>query len=212
MRVIIHILDLIGVFAFAFFGAHAGIEQRFSFLGILTCAFLPALGGGTIREMLLSHTPIYFSNYAYGIAVVGAALFALSTQHKAVVRQYMYVLDALGMTIFAYLGAHAALRADLGLTGSIAFAVLTACGGGVLCDLVTRQVPHVFRHHWYAMPPLLLGAIFWLMGGLPVPMHERWFLIGSIFALQLGITYQVFQRPFTRRLQLFWKQSQLADS
>jgi type II secretory pathway component PulM len=62
------------------------------------------------------------------------------------------------------------------------------------------------------MPPLLLGAIFWLMGGLPVPMHERWFLIGSIFALQLGITYQVFQRPFTRRLQLFWKQSQLADS
>lgn len=187
---IIHFLDLVSVFAFAFFGAHAGIRQRFTFLGVLTCAFLPALGGGTIREILLNHTPVYFGNYAYGAMVLAATIFALSTRQYRLVTRYMYVLDALGMAIFADLGARAALHAHLGLSGAVVFAVLTACGGGILCDLVTNQVPHAFRYRLYTVPPIMLGFLLWLTNAKAGSRGEA-MLIAGAFVLQFAITMQI---------------------
>lgn len=193
MRVILHILDLISVFAFAFFGANAGIKQRFTFLGILVCAFLPALGGGTIREVILNHVPIYFNDYAYGVVVIVAAAVAFYARRSAKIRQYMYILDALGMAIFADLGAHAAHAAGLGLLGSVTFAMLTACGGGILCDMVTRQMPHAFKRRFYALPPLLLGILFWAMNAAAT-WYVEVILVSGIFALQLVATFCVWQK------------------
>lgn len=201
---ILHILDLVSVFAFAYFGANAALAQRFNAAGVLLCAFLPALGGGTIRELLLNHTPVYVHDYGYGVAVIVGAIFAGLTARVMAVQKYMYVLDALGMAVFAYFGSRAALHADLGPTGSAFFSALTACGGGILCDLITHQIPHVFKHRMYALPPLLLGCAFWMIDGTQAPVNMQWALIGGTFALQLIITYGVVQKPLTR-LALFRK-------
>jgi len=195
-------LDLVSVFAFAYFGAHAGLERGFTVLGILTCAFLPALGGGTIREMMLGHVPTYFHNYTYGLMVVMAVIFALITQYVTVVKRYMYILDALGMAVFAYLGTRAALRAGLGVSGSMLFAVLTACGGGILCDIVTGRRPHAFTNRWYAAPVLLLPVLLCALGGLAVSTPARLLVIGGIFTLQLTVTYQMFQNAERRNAEV----------
>lgn len=211
-----YLLDLLSVFAFAFFGAHAGMKHRFTLLGVVTCAFLPALGGGTIREILLDHHPIYLNDPAYGLVVLGATLFAITTQRLAIVKRYMSILDALGMVVFAYLGASAAHHADLGIIGSIVFAIVTACGGGILCDLLTHQTPHAFTHRFYALPPLLLGALFWAMGG-STGSFSTMFLISGFFILQLAIIYGFFQkiprlnyrrlRRSVKRTQFPWQQA-----
>lgn len=190
-----YFLDLVSVFAFAFFGAHAGLKRQFTLLGIITCAFLPALGGGTIREIILGHPPIYLHNYAYGIAVFLAIAFAISTKRFSKIKYYMLALDALGMIVFAYFGASAALLANLGLIGSIAFALLTACGGGILCDLLTKQTPHAFRYRYYTLPSILFGGLFWLMSAISTPSYVLILLLSITFALQLCTAYpQILKR------------------
>jgi uncharacterized membrane protein YeiH len=211
--VILYCLDLISVFAFAFFGAHAGIKQRFGFLGIFACAFLPALGGGTIREMLLGHPPIYFGNYTYGAVVVLAAIFAVNTKHSAKTKQVMYILDTLGMIVFAYFGATAAIHAHLGIVESMTFAAFTACGGGVLCDLLTHQSPHAFHRRFYVMPALFLGGLLWIVEFARLPTYTITLLFIGTFILQLCVSYPYLLKKlfylFTKKtngwLKLLWQ-------
>jgi uncharacterized membrane protein YeiH len=190
--VLIYCFDLIGVFAFAFLGARVGIRSKYNLLGVLTCAFLTALGGGTIRELLLSHTPFYFYRPEYLLVVAVATIASIvlySRFHR--LKHFLTWLDAIGITIFAYIGAHAAILAHLDLPGAVFFALLTACGGGVLCDLTARTTPHLFVHGRYALPPLCLAACYALLGahgkGLTTAVLTA-LLLGAFF-LQLGVAY-----------------------
>lgn len=188
---LIYILDLLGVFAFAFFGARAGLQQNFSLLGVIVCAFLPALGGGTIRELLLNRPPIYFSDASYILTVLFAVGFAFVAHKKYRVVQIMYVFDAVGMITFALLGAYTAERAGLGFIGCVSFALLTACGGGVLCDILTRQTPHAFKNQLYALSPALLGGLYWVCGGTTASAFAIASLSCLSFTLQLIFTFKI---------------------
>lgn len=205
---LIYILDLVSVFAFAFFGARVGLKNGFNLLGIIVCAFLPALGGGTIRELLLNHSPMYFGDSAYGIVVLIATAFALASYKKRSVVRIMHALDALGAITFSFLGSLAAEKAGLGMVGCISFALLTACGGGILCELLTRQVPHMFKNQYYALPPALFGGLYWICGGVTAPV----FIITSLFllmlALQLVFTFNV-TLPHKSRLHSIYYRSKL---
>ncbi len=154
------------MFAFAFLGAHNAIERRFNAWGIVVCAFLPALGGGTIRTFLLHTSPAYLSNNLYVLLVLaGAALAVLLRPYLRLLQGYLLVLDAIGMAAFACSGAHAAVAAHVDLPGVIGCAALTASGGGVLSDLVAGKKPHLFtREIWYGLPPVLMGAAYWALG------------------------------------------------
>jgi uncharacterized membrane protein YeiH len=157
----IHALDLIGVFAFAVFGSYKALDKQYNIYGTLACAALTALGGGTIREIIVGHPPIYFADHAYlYVTMAGALLTMLVYDHFARIRSYALLLDAIGLAVFSFIGAQAAAAAGLGLVGMIFFAGLTAAGGGILTDIVLGDKPTPFTYEVYVLPASLGGLLY----------------------------------------------------
>jgi uncharacterized membrane protein YeiH len=183
---VIYILDIIGVFAFSFLGACAALQGRLNVIGVLTCAFLSALGGGTIREVMLDRIPFYFHDCRYLLTVLLASMMAwIIRERLPLLGQVMPVLDAIGLVVFAYIGAHAAAHAHLGLSGMLLFALLTAIGGGILSDLVARRIPQVFQNARYATPPILLAVLYWYLAESRDQPFAVPLLLISAFAIRM---------------------------
>lgn len=165
---LLHLSDFVGVFAFAFFGAGEARGARLNTWGLGTCAFLTALGGGTIRAVILNKTPVYFTDYSYLYAVAsGACCAVLTAKYAYPHKRLMVAADAVGMAAFAYIGAYTAAQAHLGLAAALFFALLTACGGGVLCDLLTNRKPHILTGNpLYPLPVVAVGLLCYEAGGL----------------------------------------------
>ena len=183
----VYTLDLIGVFAFAVFGSYKALEKGFNTYGVITCAALTALGGGTIREVILRHLPVYFTNHTYLYVTLAAAVLTIVLyKHFLKVRRYVLVIDAVGLAAFAFIGARKADMAGLGLVGMVFFAILTAAGGGILTDIVTGDKPSPFSDELYVFPAALGGSLYWL-----IDAHRATFIATAIvlavpFAIRTG--------------------------
>jgi uncharacterized membrane protein YeiH len=187
---VIYILDILGVFAFSFLGACTAIQGRINVIGVLTCAFLSALGGGTIREVMLDRMPFYFHDRWYLIAVLLASMMAwIVREGLRLLRHVMAVLDAIGLVVFAYIGAHAAAHAHLGLSGMLLFALLTAIGGGILSDLAAHRTPQVFQNALYAAPPILVAVLYWYLADIRDQPFTVPLLLISAFAVRMLSIY-----------------------
>ena len=140
MQTEIYVLDLIGTFAFAVYGSYFALKKDFDLFGIFLAAFLTAVGGGTIRELILGNIPFYFfdSNYIWVIAFGMLLTIGIFRKFHRV-QKFFLVADAVGLATFAFIGASAAANANLGFFAVVFCATLTAVGGGVLRDLVLRE-------------------------------------------------------------------------
>jgi len=157
----IYILDLIGTLTFAFYGAYIGIKKQFDIFGIFATAFLTAVGGGTLREILLNHIPGYFSNMHYIIAICIGIIFAIiSYPLFSKINKYALIVDAIGLATFALIGAESALASNLGGFAIILFATVSAVGGGLLRDIAIAETPQIFYRDFYASPAIVLGILF----------------------------------------------------
>lgn len=154
----VEVLDLVGVFAFALFGAHKALQACFDLFGIVFCAAMTALGGGTIRELLLNSTPVYLYNMNYvWVVLLGVASAIITYSYFSKMERYVVVLDAIGIAVFAYIGAFRADVAQLGLFPMILFAVLTACGGGIISDLISGHRPEALYRDFYPLAAIALA-------------------------------------------------------
>jgi uncharacterized membrane protein YeiH len=190
---VIYILDILGVFAFSFLGACTAFQVRLNVIGVLTCAFLSALGGGTIREVMLDRIPFYFHDRRYLLTVLLASMMAWIIRDRLrLLRHVMPVLDAIGLVVFAYIGANAAAHANLGLSGMLLFALLTGIGGGIMSDLVAYRTPQVFQNALYATPPIVLAVLYWHLADLRERPFTVPLLLISAFAVQM---LNIYGRP-----------------
>lgn len=157
----VYMLDLLGTSVFAAYGAHIGLNQKLNVLGISVAAFLSAVGGGTVRCLLMHTVPFYFfdSHYIEAIAL-GIAFAFVTYRFFRYIHFPILLIDAIGLVTFAYIGAHIAESSHLGLFGIVFFAGLTATGGGILRDLLIGKVPEIFRESSYATPAILLGIAY----------------------------------------------------
>ena len=182
----IYILDLLGTFTFAAYGAYVGQQKRFDIFGIFACAFLTALGGGTTRELILGNTLFYFRDYNYIYAIILATAFSIVVFSKfEKISRYMLIVDAVGLTTFALIGATRAAEAELGAFAVIFLANVTAIGGGLLRDVSIREVPQIFYRDFYASPAIFLGAVYAMFQqymGNPVCVYG---LVTCTFTLRL---------------------------
>lgn len=161
MALEIYILDLIGTFTFAFYGAYIGLRRRFDIFGIAVTAFLTAVGGGTLRDLLLNRLPNYFSDWLYwAIIILGIVTAILLFPLFSKINKYALIIDAIGLVTFAFIGASLAQTAGLGNFGIVVLAVLTAVGGGLLRDIAIAETPQIFFRDFYASPAILLGVLF----------------------------------------------------
>ena len=203
-------LDLLGTFAFAVFGAYKALEKRYNLYGVLTCAALTALGGGTIRETLLHHLPRYFSDHTYlYITIAGAITAAVLYRRSRRLHRFMLVIDAIGLATFALIGAQKAGLAGLGLVGAVFFASLTAAGGGILTDILTHNRPKVFTDDLYILPAALAGALYYLTAGTARPNLAIIFLC-LLTPLAIRIGWLVHKRQLILPSLLFKLRTQIS--
>ncbi|HEY0636364.1 MAG TPA: trimeric intracellular cation channel family protein [Pseudonocardiaceae bacterium] len=150
------VLDLVGIAVFAASGALAGVRARLDVFGVCVLGATTAIGGGVLRDVLLGATPpnaLRDWRYLAVPLLVGIAVFWF---HPAVAGQRRAILlaDAAGMGLFAATGTATALAADASVLASCLIGMTTAIGGGVLRDLLLREIPVVLRREIYALAAL----------------------------------------------------------
>ncbi|MFG1605375.1 trimeric intracellular cation channel family protein [Actinoplanes sp. NPDC049265] len=160
-----YILDLVGVFAFGSYGAYRALQARMNLFGVVVCAGVVAMGGGTVRELILHGTPVYLVDYSYvGVVLLAATLAVVFFRRFDRLESGLVVLDAVGLGAFALFGAMRAADAGFGLGGMLVGGTLTAVGGGVLSDLLVGERPKLFHGDPAIVPTVLTVVGAWLLG------------------------------------------------
>jgi uncharacterized membrane protein YeiH len=161
-------LDLIGISAFAASGALMAIRRDFDIVGVAILALATALGGGLLRDVLLGDTPpLAFERWEYLVVPLAAAAVAL-VAHPELQRltRTLLIFDAAGLGLFCVAGTVKALEHGLAPVAAATLGVTTAVGGGVLRDVIAREVPALVRpdSELYALPAVagaLAVAVAW---------------------------------------------------
>lgn len=162
------VLDLVGIAVFAASGALTGVQKQLDLFGVVFLSGATAIGGGFIRDALIGATPVAaLGDWRYLVtpAVVGVLVFRV---HPTVARlaRPLLVLDAAGLGLFAVAGARKALDHGIGTVGACGIGMLTAIGGGIIRDVLVREVPTVLHREIYATAALA--------GALVATLGHRW--------------------------------------
>ena len=161
---LILVLNLAGTFVFGLSGGLAGVRAKLDLLGVIVLAFAVALAGGIIRDLLIGLPPVTFRDGRYLAAAAAAGLVSfLARPLFDRVDNTLTFFDALGLGLFSVTGASAALGHHLGPVQSIILGTITGVGGGMVRDVLLRQIPNVLRTDLYAIPSLL-GATLLVVG------------------------------------------------
>jgi uncharacterized membrane protein YeiH len=153
-------LDLLGIFVFALAGGLVAVRKELDLVGVLALAAVTALGGGLMRDVLIGDVPPPgLEDWRYLSVPLGAGLLVFFF-HPALGRLERLIsqIDAGGLGLFAVAGALKASDYDLGPMPAAILGVVTAVGGGVLRDVLVRDVPAILRRGELYAIPALAGA------------------------------------------------------
>lgn len=156
------LIEILGTFAFAVSGATAAIRSRFDIFGIFVLAFVTAIGGGTIRDILIGNLPVNWLTDTLAISsAVAGFLFTLVIYRKMQKMEgWLFTFDAAGLGLFTVMGTQIGLEASMGPGISVALGTITGCFGGVIRDVLSGSKPLIFRKEIYAMAAVAGGIIF----------------------------------------------------
>ena len=160
----IYFLDILGTFAFAVSGALVASDKKFDLFGVVIIAFVTAVGGGMLRDLLIDAHPINWIgdlNYMYTIflAVIFTFLFKSKIAHLS---KTMFLFDTVGLSVFTLLGLEKGLSFNLNPIIALIMGMISAVFGGVLRDVLTNKIPLIFEKEIYASA-CLIGGISYLL-------------------------------------------------
>ena len=170
MDSIIHILDLIGTAVFAITGALVAGRKRMDTFGVVILGCVTAVGGGTLRDVVLGHSPVFWVSSPHYLAI--AALAAIGTfivAHRwRLPEMAIAYADAVGLAVFTVIGFQAGFQTTHSYGISIVMGMTTGVVGGIIRDVLAGKIPLIFHKEIYAMASLL-GATL-----LAVSTHLQW--------------------------------------
>jgi uncharacterized membrane protein YeiH len=158
------LLDLIGTFVFAISGTIAAGEKRLDLFGAAFIGFATAIGGGTLRDMMIGITPVSWTSsmaYIYAIVLAVALTFVLKEQIFRF-RKTIFLFDTIGIGVFTIIGVEKALENGINIPVAIIMGMLTAVAGGVIRDTLNNEVPQIFKKEIYATA-CFIGAIVYII-------------------------------------------------
>lgn len=163
------VIDILGTIAFAISGVLVAMDKRLDLFGVCIIAFVTAVGGGTLRDMLIGNTPVFWMrDYTYILVIVVTVILAiLFVDHLKYLRRTLFLFDTIGIGIFTMLGIEKGLSADLLPVMCIALGTITACFGGVIRDILCNEIPVIFRKEIYATACILGGTSYFVLVLLP---------------------------------------------
>jgi uncharacterized membrane protein YeiH len=201
--VILYFLDLVGVAVFAVSGVLAARSRGLDLLGVIVIAAITAIGGGTLRDLLLNRYPIFWITDAqYLIVVIASALLTVGyVRVRPPPGNALLVADALGLALFALSGAQVAEAAQCPPIIVVLMGTMIGVAGGVLRDVITAQVPLILRRDLYATAAIVGVAVYLLLQAFGL-QRSRAFGVGVVvvvalrlLAIRLGLQLPIFHLP-----------------
>ncbi len=169
---LLHALDLIGCAVFAISGALAAGRKRLDLIGVVVLGLVTAVGGGTIRDVLLDRHPIFWlADPMYVLVIVASALatVAYARWRHPSAKALLYA-DAVGLAMFSITGAQIAERAGLPAVAGIVLGTVTGSAGGAVRDILSAEIPLVLRRgNLYATAAILGTSVYFVLRAADAP-------------------------------------------
>ena len=163
-------IDILGTIAFAISGVLIAFNKKMDLFGILIIAFVTAVGGGTLRDLLIGETPVsWMKDMTYTYVIFGSALFAILFRSKInYLRTSLFLFDTIGIGLYTLVGIEKGIIAGLHPIICIALGTITAVFGGVLRDILCNEIPVVFRKEIYATACILGGVTYFILSNFAI--------------------------------------------
>ena len=181
-------LDILGTIAFAISGVLVAMEKRLDLFGVLIIAFVTAIGGGTLRDLLIGNTPVgWMHDLTYVITIFISVVFAIIFVNKLkYLRKSLFLFDTIGIGLYTMVGVEKGLEAQLLPIMCVFLGTMTACFGGVIRDILCNEIPVIFRKEIYATACILGALSYFLIVQLPVK-EEFAYIAGILIVIILRL-------------------------
>ncbi len=188
-------IDILGTIAFAISGVLVAMDKKLDLFGVFIIAFVTAVGGGTLRDLLIGNTPvIWMRESVYVVTILGAVIFAILLRERLrYLRKSLFLFDTIGIGLYTMVGLEKGLQAELSPIMCIALGTITASFGGVIRDILCNEIPVIFRKEIYATACILGGISYFLVRKLPI-VDEYVYVIGFsivIIIRLLAVKYKI---------------------
>lgn len=176
-------LDILGTIAFAISGVSVALSKRMDPFGVLIIAFVTAVGGGTLRDILIGVTPVtWMTNMTYVYVIfVATVLTVLFKQKINYLRTSLLLFDSIGIGLYTVVGIEKGLSVGLHPFICISLGTITACFGGVIRDILSNEIPVIFKtKEIYATACILGGITYFLLRQLPIDDNVVFMIAGAV--------------------------------
>ncbi|MDP5138846.1 MAG: trimeric intracellular cation channel family protein [Spirosomaceae bacterium] len=179
----IYIFDILGTLVFAISGVLTAMEKKFDVVGTIIIGMVTAIGGGTLRDILIGQTPVaWMLNDEYLIVILlGVFLAHIFKSRIQKLRKSMFLFDTIGIGLFTILGLQKTLDVGLSVPISVLMGIVSASFGGVIRDVLTNEIPLIFRKEIYATACFAGAIIFLILSNFS--SYETANMLFSMFAV-----------------------------
>ncbi|MDR1500811.1 MAG: trimeric intracellular cation channel family protein [Tannerellaceae bacterium] len=186
--------DYAGTFAFAISGIRLAAAKRFDWFGAYVVGIVTAVGGGTVRDILLDATPFWMEQPSYLIVSFLALIFVIALR-KYVVRldNTFFIFDAIGLGLFVIVGVVKTLDYGFPMWVAVVMGTITGSFGGMMRDILINEEPLIFRKDIYALACVFGGLAYYACTGLGIPSSLSQFISAvSVFAVRIiAVKYHI---------------------
>jgi uncharacterized membrane protein YeiH len=165
----IDIIEILGTAAFAISGIRLAAAKRFDWFGAYVVGLVTAIGGGTLRDVLLD-LPVFWMKSSVYLVVTFISLVAVIVFRQALVKgmRTLFIFDAIGLALFVVVGVQRTTEAGLPMWVAIVMGTITGSFGGIIRDILINEQPLFFRKDIYATACLAGGVVYWLLNMLHI--------------------------------------------
>ena len=159
------IIELLGTVAFTVSGAFSAMQKRMDIFGVFVLGFVTAIGGGTLRDILIGSLPVaWMRDMETPLVILGTTIITiLFKKYVKNLKITLFLFDALGLGLFTIIGVQKGLNANLNPGACIALGTITGCFGGVVRDILINEIPVLFRKEIYATACIIGGSCYILL-------------------------------------------------
>ena len=168
----IKLIDILGTVAFAVSGAYAAMQKKLDVFGVLIIAFVTAIGGGTVRDMMIGDLPVsWIRNIDYCLTIILTVIAVILFKDKIFknLQKTLLIFDSIGLGFFTVLGVQKGMAIGLNPAICVALGTITGCFGGIIRDMLLNNIPLIFRKEIYATACIAGGSLYFLLLFFKIP-------------------------------------------
>ena len=199
-----YFLDLLGTAAFAISGALFAMNKKMDPFGVFIIAFVTAVGGGTLRDILIDRNPItWMGDLTYVYVIFAAVVFAILLRKRiAYLSKSLFLFDTIGLGIFTIVGTEIGIQNDLHPIISVSLGMITATFGGVIRDNLSNEIPLIFHKEIYATACIIGSVTFLILNQFHINQDTVY-----IITTLMVITVRLISVKFKLKLPTFYSKS-----